>query len=92
MVPGSGSVPLNCTVNGVISATDWFATAAKEGAWLTGMILIEKLPLVLKAGVPLSVTFTLTVVVPALANALGVQIKSPLAGSIWAPVGPLTRL
>src|SRR5437660_3482093 len=65
---------------------------ASTGGWLVRTTMTVKLCVALKGGVPLSVTSTLTVLVPSCVE-LGAQENAPVAGSRMALVGaPAPRL
>src|SRR5262245_5460935 len=64
-----------------------FGRAASTGAELVSLTITVKLFALLKPGVPLSVTRIVMVFVLGPCASLGVQVKTPVAGSTLAPAG-----
>src|SRR5438874_2483976 len=65
----------------------WLAGAASTGALFTSFTITEKLLLSLNGGVRLSVTWTVIRFVLGPCASVGVQLKTPVVGSMLAPAG-----
>src|SRR5438067_1231799 len=89
----SGSVALAVNVSSVPSFTVWLGIAASVGAELTSVTRIVIVRLSLWGGAPLSVTRTVTRLIEGPCASAGVQVNTPVFGSIIAPAGaPGSRL
>src|SRR5436190_1405149 len=76
-------------------ASPWitlYGGTVSTGAWFTSLTKTVKLLVALRAGTPLSVTFTVIRLVLGPWASLGVQVSTPLLGSRFTPVGAETRL
>ena len=86
----SGSVAVAVNASGDPSFTAWSPTGSRVGAWLVSVTVTVMVSLSDLVGVPLSVTTTSKVWGPCWVS-LGVQVKTPLTGSMAAPAGALRR-
>src|SRR5262245_55376070 len=86
----SGSVARLVITSCVPTAMVWLAIAARTGGLLSGRTTTEKLWVAVSEGEPLSLTMTLKALVPTCAT-VGVQLKTPLAGSMLALAAALLQ-
>ena len=89
----SVSLAVAANVNSTPSSTAWSPIGSSTGARFTSLTAIVIVSKSSKAGVPLSVTRTVTLNVPGPSASVGVQLKTPVCGSIVAPAGaPASRV
>src|SRR5262245_14529795 len=88
----SASVAVAVKVSVLPSLTDLLPMAARIGATLTSLTVMLIVWESLRAGEPLSVTRTVTEKVAGPWVSVGVQVKTPVAGSMLAPLGALIKL
>lgn len=68
------------------------AIAGNDGAVFTSLTVTVKLLVALNAGVPLSVTTTVMMLVDGPCDSVGVQLIAPVPGTIVMPAGGVNRL
>src|SRR5436190_21841308 len=72
-------------VRGESSTIDWLTIAVRAGAVFDSATVRLKVFVVLKAGVPLSLTETVTGYFPGPCSSVGVQVRTPVSGLSCAP-------
>src|SRR6185295_9274465 len=91
LVGTSASVAVLVTVSVVNSLMVCVPGTVSTGAVFTSLTTTVKLLVTLRLGVPLSLTFTVTVFVDGPCASVGVQVSTPVTESRLTPAGALTK-
>src|SRR5437870_715126 len=88
----SGSAAVLVSTNVLSSLMDWFGGTVRTGGRFTSLTMTVKLLVSLRAGTPLSVTFTVIRLVLGPCSSVGRQVSTPVSASRLTPSGAARRL